>query len=175
MRSGLFTVGWILFAISVGAQAPFLTFEPPSEWIKRETTSQEQLARYYLPRMNSDREDADLVVLYFGNEGVSSESHLEQWTNEMLQSDERPSADVATTTSFQVSDMPVTLLDVPGIYAATVHPGSKMRYYKPGYRLHAAVVESEDGPVFFKLIGPDHTVTHWEPWFTELLESTRFP
>lgn len=133
-----------------------------------------QFSQYYLPRIDGDLEDAELIVFYFGSEGGGVELNLERWTNQILQPDDRPSADVATTTSFEVSNMPVTFLDIPGIYAAEVHSGSKMRYYKRGYRLHAAVVESPIGPFFFKLTGPDRTVTHWEPAFMALLESVRF-
>ena len=81
---------------------------------------------------------------------------------------------MATTTSYEVAGMQVTVLDVPGIFAAEVQPGSKMRYYKRGFRLKAAVVESPDGPFFFKLTGPDRTVVRWEPSFTTLIDSVRF-
>ena len=58
----------------------------------------------------------------------------------------------------------------PGIYAAEVQPGSGMRYYKRGYRLKAAVVETPSGPYFFKLTGPGRTVVSWSrtsrPWWS---------
>ena len=53
---------------------------------------------------------------------------------------------MATTTNFMVGTLAVTQLDVSGIYAAEVRPGSRMRYHKPGYRLKAAVVETPAGP-----------------------------
>ena len=92
----------------------------------------------------------------------------------MLQPDGRRSADVATTTAFMVGELAVTLLDVPGIYAAEVRPGSGMRYHKPGFRLKAAVVETPAGPYFFKLTGPARTVEAWDEPFVALLESVRF-
>ena len=133
-----------------------------------------RLAQFNLPRIEGDTEDAELVVFYFGVEGGTLEANLERWTNQMLQPDDRPSVEVATTTSFEVSNMLVTVLDVPGIFAAEVQPGSKMRYYKRGFRLKAAVVESPVGPFFFKVTGPDRTVTHWDPTFATFLESVRF-
>ena len=174
MRLWLPVIAWLLWAVPIGAQEPSLQFDAPTDWIERQPTSPMRVAQFDLPRADRDLEDAELVVFYFGGEGGSVELNLERWTNQMLQPDDRPSADVATTTSFEVSNMMVTVLDVPGIYAAEVHPGSKMRYYKRGFRLHAAVVESPAGPFFFKLTGPDRTVTRWEPRFTALLESVRF-
>ena len=110
--------------------------------------------------MDQDAEDAELVVYYFGGDGGSVELNLERWTNQMLQPDDRPSADAATTTSFEVSNMQVTVLDVPGIYAAEVHPGSKMRYYKRGFRLKATVVERPGGPVLLQV---DRSRPHRDP------------
>ena len=83
-------------------------------------------------------------------------------------------SDVATTTNFDVAGMSVTVLDVPGIYSAEVQPGSGMRYYKRGFRLKAAVVETSIGPYFFKLTGPGRTVTERESEFNALLSSVNF-
>ena len=173
MQGWLLGLVWFVCASQVTAQ-PSLQFDAPEEWARQPTSSSTRLAQFELPRIEGDTEDAEMVVFYFGGEGGSLEANLERWTNQMLQPDDRPSADVATTTSFEVSNMLVTILDVPGIFAAEVHPGSKMRYYKRGFRLKAAVVESPVGPFFFKVTGPDRTVTRWDPTFTTLLESVRF-
>jgi hypothetical protein len=133
-----------------------------------------RMAQFELPRVSGDPEDAECVVYYFGGEGGTVEANLERWTNQMVQPDDRPSADVATTTSYEVAGMQVTVLDVPGTFAAQVHPGSKMRFYKRGFRLKAAVVETPDGPFFFKLTGPNRTVTRWDPTFAALIDSVRF-
>lgn len=159
-----------MLSLVVAAQAR-LNFDTPIEWTSVATESAMRVAQFQLPRAEGDPEDAELVVYYFGGEGGAVEANLERWTNQMVQPDGRPSSDVATTTSFEVETLTVTVLDVPGIYAAEVQPGSGMRYYKRGYRLMAAVVETPSGPYFFKLTGPGRTVTGWESDFTSLLES----
>ena len=173
MRGWLLALVWLVCAGEVSAQ-PSLQFDAPEEWTRQPTSSPPRLAQFELPRIEGDTEDAELVVFYFGGEGGTLEANLERWTNQMLQPGDRPSAEVASTTSFEVSNMLITVLDVPGIFAAEVQPGSKMRYYKRGFRLKAAVVESPVGPFFFKVTGPDRTVTRWNPTFTTLLESVRF-
>ena len=151
-----------------------LQFEAPLDWTRIETSSPLRVAQFGLPRTPGDSEDAELVVYYFGGEGGAVEANLERWTNQMLQPDGRSSSDVATTTSFEVSGMSVTVLDVPGTYSAEVQPGSGMRYYKGGFRLKAAVVETSAGPYFFKLTGPGRTVTEWESGFNTLLATVSF-
>lgn len=159
---------------ALGAAQPTLQFDVPTDWRRIEPTSPMRMAQFELPRVSGDPENAECVVYYFGGEGGTIEANLERWTNQMLQPDGRASAEVATTTSYDVADLQVTLLDVPGIYAAEVQPGSKMRYYKRGFRLKAAVVQTPDGPFFFKLTGPDRTVTRWEETFAAMIDSVRF-
>ena len=163
----------VLLIVPVRAQEPTLTFDPPPEWISVQVSSPMRAARFILPKTAGDVEDADLTVFYFGGDGGTVEANLERWTGQMLQPDGRRSADVATTTTFTAGDLPVTTLDVPGIYAAEVRPGSGMRYHKPEFRLKAAVVETPAGPYFFKLTGPARTVEAWDERFVSLLESVR--
>ena len=162
-----------LAASAVSAQGS-LQFEPPLDWVQFDTSSPLRVAQFGLPRAPGDSEDAELVVYYFGGEGGAVEANLDRWTNQMVQPDGRSSSDVATTTSFDVAGMSVTVLDVPGIYSAEVQPGAGMRYYKRGFRLKAAVVETPVGPYFFKLTGPGRTVTEWESGFNALLATVTF-
>ena len=163
----------VLPALTGRAQAPELTFDPPSEWIRLAVSSPMRVAQFTLPKAAGDAEDADLTIFYFGGGGGSVEANIERWTGQMLQPDGRRSADVATTTAFAVGDLAVTLLDLSGTYAAEVRPGSGIRYHKPGFRLQAAVVETAAGPYFFKLTGPARTVEAWEESFVAVLESVR--
>lgn len=158
---------------ALGAAQGSLRFDAPPDWLEQQPSSTMRVAEYLLPREPGDVEDAELVVFYFGGGGGTVEANLERWTNQMLQPDGTPSAELATTTSFPVGDLPVTLLDVPGTFAAEVRPGSRMRYYKPGFRLLAAVVETPAGPYFFKLTGPERTVRRWRESFESAIESVR--
>ncbi len=158
----------------VGARQGTLLFDPPQGWIAEDAPSPMRVAQFTLPKADGDAEDAELVVFYFGGGGGTVEANLERWTNQMLQPDGRASADVATTTSFLVDELPVTMLDVPGTFSAEVRPGSGMRYHKPGFRMTAAVVETPAGPYFFKLTGPHRTVERWTDPFAALLGSVRF-
>jgi len=156
------------------AQDGELVFTAPTEWISEPVQSPMRMAQFSLQRADGDVEDAELVVFYFGGSGGTVEANLQRWTNQIVQPNGQTSEEVATTTSFTVNDLPVTLLDVPGTYVATVRPGSGMRYNKPLFRLKAAVVETPSGPYFFKLVGPDRTILAWNEQFTVFLESVRY-
>ena len=160
-------------SVALGAQRS-LHFDAPIDWVRVNPNSAIRVAQFGLPRAEGDSEDAELVVYYFGADGGTVAANIERWTDQMVQPDGRSSADVATTTSFEVSDLPVTVLDVPGIFAAEVQPGSSMHYFKRGFHLKAAVVETPKGPYFFKLTGPARTVAIWNSKFTNFLESITF-
>ena len=165
----------VLVAMSVTLAAQrTLRFDAPVDWVRADTGSEFRVVQFGLPRAEGDPEDAELVLYYFGGSGGTVAANLERWTNQMVQPDGRQSAEVATTTGFEVSTLPVTVLDVPGIYSAEVQPGSGMHYFKRGFRLKAAVVETPEGPYFFKLIGPSRTVATWDSKFTTLLQSITF-
>ena len=170
----LVTVLMCLVTVYGLAQESQLVFTPPTEWMSEPVQSPMRLAQFSLQRADGDVEDAELGVFYFGGSGGTVEANLQRWTNQMVQPDGQTSEEVATTTSFTVNELPVTLLDVPGTYVATVRPGSGMRYNKPLFRLKAAVVETPSGPYFFKMVGPDRTVLAWNDQFTAFLESMRY-
>ena len=113
-------------------------------------------------------------MYYFADDAVTVEATLESWTNQMLQPDRRPPSEMTSTTSFDVANLSVTVLDVPGSYSVEVQPNSGMHYYKRDFRLKAAVVETTEGPYFFKLTGPSQTVADSEVEFNALLANLSF-
>ena len=152
---------------------PSLQYDVPDAWLERPTSSPMRVTEFQLPKVPGDAEDGELVVFYFGGGGGSVEANLERWVNQMEQPDGRSSFEVASTTGFDANGLNVTLLEVPGTYVAAVNPGSPTRLNKPQFRLLAAVVETPGGPYFFKLTGPNRTVSRWENSFITFLRSAR--
>mgnify|MGYP001178655035 CR=1 FL=1 len=151
-----------------------LEFDQPEGWIEGIPRGPLRVAEFTLPKIRGDAEDASVVIFYFGQEGGSIDDNLERWISQIEQPDGRPSQEIAVSTTFEVKGLPVTVLDVHGTYIAPVRPGSSMRYNKKNFYLKAAVVETNNGPYFFKLTGPAQTVDHWATSFISLLKSVRF-
>src|SRR5262245_22940120 len=160
--------------IAVSAQTPTLHFAAAKEWKSTPSPSPMRVAQYVLPRAAGDTEDGELIVYFFGGQGGSVQANLDRWLGQMEQPDGRPSKTVATTETFAVNGMNVTVLDVSGKYIAEMAPGSATRYNKPGFRLKAAVVETAGGPYFVKLTGPAKTVERWNTTFTSFLRSATY-
>lgn len=152
-----------------------LTYKTPSAWVKEQPSSSMRVAQFRLPRAAGDAEDASLVLFYFGQgQGGSIEANLDRWIKQMQQPDGSPSTDKARTSRIKVNGLDVTLLDVSGVFTAEMTPGAGDRQNKPNSRMRAAVVETPKGPYFFKLVGPEKTVTQNDQNFMAFVNSVEF-
>ena len=147
----------------------------PEGWMIEPPSSRIRKAQYVLSGQGADAEDASLVVFYFGpGQGGSVEANLKRWYGQFKQPDGRSSEEVARVSKKTVSGMQVTAADVSGTYApAPMGLMAPVGRPKPNYRLLAAIVESPQGPYFFKLTGPEGTVGYWKGTFDKFIESVR--
>jgi len=141
----------------------------PAEWIEQTPSSSMRKAQYSLPKVSGDGEDGELAVFYFGlGQGGSVEANIDRWIGQISQPDGSSSKDKAKTSKKQIGGMSVTLVDVSGTYSAGMMSSAPPR---PGYRMLAAVAETTEGPWFFKLTGPEQTITKWSGSFNEFIGS----
>jgi hypothetical protein len=152
-----------------------LRFKVPSEWTVEKPSSSMRLAQYKLPKAEGDKEDASLVLYFFGsNQGGSVQSNLERWIGQIEQPDGSSSAAKAKTETLTINQLKVSTIDLTGTYVAETAPGSTVRHNNPDYRLRAAVIETPKGAHYVKLVGPAKTVGRWEKAFNSYLQSFEF-
>ena len=155
-------------------QKSSLKFTVPPGWVEEQRTSSMRVAQYKLPKVESDAEDASLVLYYFGQgQGGSPAANVERWVGQMKQAD-GSAAKNAKEEHFETNGLRVTTVDVSGNYVAETAPGSGTFHNKPGFRLRAAVVETANGSYFVKLVGPEKTVTQWNESFLNYVRSFEF-
>ena len=143
----------------------------PAGWVEQTPASSMRKAQFSLPKSEGDAEDAELVAFYFGQgQGGSVEANIDRWIGQISQPDGSSSKEKAKTSSREVSGMKVTLVDVSGTYSNTMMGNTAPR---PGYRMLAAVIETGEGPWFFKLVGPEKTVVKWSGSFNQFINSLR--
>lgn len=148
-----------------------LHFDVNPEWVAEIPRSSMRKAQFRLPKVEDDADDGELVLYHFGiGGGGSTQANIDRWIGQIKQPDGRPSKDMAKTEMRDVGSLKVTLLDVTGTYSASIAMMASEQD-KPGYRMLAAVVEGEGGPWFFKLVGPENTVSHWQAAFGDMVGS----
>jgi len=159
----------------VGTSAPRagvqrVHFKAPAGWMEQQPSSSMRKAQYLLPRAEGDPEDAELVVYHFPEQGGSISSNISRWVGQMTRPDGSPASDDAQISERQVRGKEVTLLDVRGTYRGMMGPRSQGTP-KPGFRMLGAIVDTRNGPWFFKLTGPAATVAQWSGSWGEFVES----
>ena len=149
-----------------------LTATSPAGWEQLTPSSSMRLAEFNLPTQPAGGGDATLAIFYFGRgQGGSVEHNIERWYGQFEQPDGGSTKQRSRRWQETVYGMPVTMVDVTGTFTAGMGPGAGTDEPAPGYRMLGAIVESDKGPFFFKLIGPQSTVSHWSQSFTAFISS----
>ena len=160
---------------STQSAAGDLRFKAPDGWTTEKASSSMRVAQYKLPKAEGDKEDASLVVYYFGaNQGGTPQANIDRWIGQIQQPDGSDSKSKAKTETLTVNGLKVTTVDVTGTYNAEMAPGSGTFHNDENYRLRAAVIETPNGSYYVKLIGPEKTVTHWQAAYLSYLKSFEF-
>jgi hypothetical protein len=111
-------------------------------------------------------------VFYFGpNEGGGVQANIDRWIGQMKQPDGTSSATKAKTQELDGS-VPITLVDLTGIYLSSSGPMMQVSAEKPGFRMMGAIVQGPQGAVFFKFTGPEKTVGANAPKFLAMVQGT---
>jgi len=148
---------------AAAAATPALVLTPQKGWIVEQPASPTRKAQYSLPHADGDSEDASLIVHHFGGQGGSREANVQRWVSQFEQPDGSSSADKLKSLTRTIAGLEVFDAELSGTYVAETAPGSGIHVNKPGWRMLASIVETKDGPWYFKLVGPAATLAKWEP------------
>ena len=152
-----------------------LRFKAPDGWTTEKATSSMRVAQYKLPKAEGDKEDASLVLYFFGaSQGGTPQANIDRWIGQMQQPDGSDSKTKAKTENLTVNGLKVTSVDVTGTYQAEMAPGSGSFHNDDNYRLRAAVIETPKGNYFVKLAGPAKTIARWDQSYNDYLKSFEF-
>lgn len=167
-----------LFGVAVAAEdnpqaikAGDLSFKAPADWKKETPKSSMRQAQMKIEPTKGDDEAAELVVFAFPNGAGSVESNIDRWEKQFIDADKStPKAKVEKKKGVNVD---VTRVEIVGRFVAPVTPGAAARNDKANYRLLGAIVETKDTGYFFKLTGPDKTVSAASKGFDGMIESMK--
>jgi hypothetical protein len=164
-----------LLTIFPASSAATLKYTAPAGWTVKPPASSMRVAEFTLPKAPGDKDDASVVVYFFGaNGGGGVQANLDRWISQMSQPDGRASKDLAKTATMTVHGLKVSTVDVSGTFVAEMSPGATEHFNYPGWRLRAAVVETAGGAYYVKLTGPAATVAQNEAAYTAFLQSLKY-
>jgi len=142
----------------------------PTVWKKQETTSSMRAFQFKIAKAEGDTEDAELIVFFFGKGGGGSiDDNIKRWKGQFKDAP----ADKVKQEKFEVSNVPVTYLDIQGNYQARTPPNDPngKLVEKKDFRAINAIFGSPNGPYYIRLLGPNKTVTAQKKAFDEWLKN----
>ncbi len=147
------------------AQSSSLQFDVPASWQSEPPTTNMRVAQAKIPGAGGP---GDLVVFYFGPGGGGGvEANVQRWIDQMDVDGAVPAAE-----SFGANGFSVTWIDIKGTLKPS-NMGTGPTTEQPNSRLLGAVVEGPNGPWFFKVTGPDATVSAERDNFLTMLKGVR--
>lgn len=153
-----------------------LEWDDPPGWRREQPSSPMRRAQYKITKRGSDPADAEMTVITFGGGmGGSNEANIQRWLGQVEQPDGRQTSEVAQRRSLTVQGMNVLIVEAPGRIrgGGSMMPGAPSTPSFDRGRLLAAIVETPNGPWFFKLVGGDETVSAARTAFEAMLRSIR--
>jgi hypothetical protein len=145
----------------------------PANWVAEKTSSKMRVAQFRVPKVGDDKQDAELIIFFFGGQGGGVEANVKRWKEMFFPPRGKTMEDVARVEKMKVGAVPVTYLDVNGTYKykkAPFVPDSQAEL-RPDHRMLAVYFDSKNGPYFIRLVGPAATVAQNKKGFDEWLKN----
>lgn len=143
-----------------------LRWTDPPGWRSVRPASSMRRAQYAVPGAGGDGE---LAVFFFGvGQGGDIDENIRRWHGQFERTDAPPTRETRTVGTMRVTITAATgRFNAGGMTAAPAGP-------RDDYALLGAIVETPQGPWFFKLTGPRATITAARPAFDALVASMRW-
>ncbi len=159
----------------MGDSGKVLQYEVPEAWKAETPASRMRKAQFALPAEGEQK--AELIVYYFGKgQGGPIADNLSRWKQMFVDDEGKPvGEDAVRQEKFKANGLDVTVLDVTGVYQASMMPGVTPATATHGnYRMLAAIVETPDGPWFFKAVGPADAIGAQRENFMKFMHSVKY-
>ena len=156
--------------LGASSQAGPVKWTAPARWGSKPAREM-RAATYLIPAAQGDGEGAECAV--FLNIGGGVDANIKRWIGQFEQPDGSPSESKANQKKETINGLEVTTVDLIGTFKGGGPMMGQSSGPKTGYRLLGAIVQTDEGEVFFKLTGPAKTVTAAQGEFQSLLKSLK--
>jgi hypothetical protein len=148
-----------------------IRWDDPPRWKRTPPSNPTRTAEYRVPRIAGDKEDAECTVITFGpNQGGTVGDNIERWVRQFDSLDDQPRKETRV-----VNGMTVTRMDLAGVYRPMRMPGAAAAgpATMPGSRVIGDIIQTPSGLWFFKMAGPDATVSAAAPELDKMVASVK--
>ncbi|MCP4813063.1 MAG: hypothetical protein GY888_11165 [Planctomycetaceae bacterium] len=132
-----------------------IQLEVPATWKQQQPTSRLRAGQFQLPAIGKDKDNAELVVYFFGGAGGGVDANLKRWIGQFI-----PQGRKVVMAMGKSPQGPYYVAEVTGTYNKPIGPPIRQQTKPtPGSRMVAVILMIQGkGNYFLKLTGPDKTV-----------------
>jgi gluconolactonase len=143
-------------------QARDLSLTVPEGWKQKPQGSEMRVAELEIPPVGEDKEPGEFVVFWFGKQGAGGvQANIQRWIGQL----EEEGRKVKIVTG-EAAGGKYTLVDLTGTYNKSIGPPiAKKTKRLPEWRVMNVFIETDSGPYFLKLDGPEKTIAAIEKDF----------
>jgi hypothetical protein len=139
-----------------------LKSKAPTDWKMQTPSNKLRLYQFTIPKVDGDKENAELVVFFFGaGGGGSNEDNIKRWKGQFVAPPGKTIDDVTKTEKFKVgTGANVLYVDIHGSYKyknPPFDPNAK-EVLKENFRRFGLIFDTDKGPYFITLTGPAKTI-----------------
>ncbi len=157
----------VTFVVAEGT----LQLTAPSGWVQVEPAVNMIEAEFAIPGETEDDLTGRATVM---GAGGSVEANIDRWIGQFVQPDGSESADRATIEQSEAQGCPVHSVDISGTYMDGMGGPNAPQVEKPGFRMLAAIIETQDkGSYFIKFYGPEKLVAVHADAFKAMLKDLK--
>jgi gluconolactonase len=132
-----------------------ITLNVPEDWKQKETAPGPRVAEFQVPPAGDDKEPGEFAVFHFGRgQGGDVGANITRWVGQFDEEGRK-----VKIVSGESSLGKYSLVDLTGTYNKSIGPpiaGKKKPL--PGWRVINVYVDTDAGPYFLKLDGPQKTI-----------------
>lgn len=136
-------------------EAGDITLNVPEGWKQKPQVREPRIVEFEVPPAGGDKDAGEFVVFYFGKRGAGGvKANIDRWIGQLEEEGRK-----VRIVSGESAGGKYTLVDLSGAYNKSIGPPiAKKSKRLPGWRVLNVVIETEQGPYFLKLDGPEKTI-----------------
>lgn len=138
-------------------------FKPPKDWQWVETTSSMRKAQL---KVGKEPATAEVIFFHFGPGGGGDvQANVDRWLGQFQEPKDQIHSKVEKN---ELGGKQVTFVQAEGTYLSGQPGGPKTP--QPGSMLAGAILDSKEGNVFIRMVGPKAVVEQAQPAFRKMIE-----
>ena len=146
----------------------------PSTWKSVPPASAMRRGQFQIPAAKGDADPGEVSVFYLGPDAGGVEPNIQRWCQQFSQPDGSPTANVLKREEVTVGNLKATIVSFTGSMNASQMPGGPAVAAHDKWMNLSVIVQTPNGPVFFKGTGPEATMKSQSETMKKFIQGLSF-